>query len=139
MISVLTRFGSCSIRECIIYTGDIVKAWLSMKDEDREQAQFKEPTLKVLLQALQDIGCSDVMAQIQAEARGGGTKHGTLEDSEKDDPNVTKGAASAKVIVRWPIGVPRLSSSIASTTQELESGKNLKMHVFTIMYMMGNV
>ena len=108
----------------------MVNAWLSMKDKDREQAQVKEPTIKTLLQALQDIGCSDVMAQIQAEAKGGDTEHGTLEGSDElGDPNLTKGAASAKEISRWPIGVPRLSCDVALNIQELEEGKCLKVHV----------
>ena len=112
----------------------MVKAWLSMNDEDREQAQVKEPTLKALLQALQDIGCSEVMAQIQAKARAGDTE-GTLED--RDDPNVTKGATSAKEISRWPSGIPKLSSDAASNIQEYEKGKSLKAHAFRLPTILG--
>ena len=117
--------------QCYHYTGDMVKAWLSMNDEDREQAQVKEPTLKTLLQALQDIGCSEVMAQIhdQVKARAGDAE-GTLED--RDDANLTKGATSAKEISRWPSGIPKLSSNVASNFQEYEEGKNLKVHAFRL-------
>lgn len=100
----------------------MVKVWLSMKDEDRKQAQVKEPTLKALLQALQDIECFDVMAQI-TEAGGKDTEYGALE--AKDDRS-TKGAASANEISRWPIEIPELSSDSASNVKELEKGKSLQ-------------
>ena len=103
----------------------MVKAWLSMNDEDREQAHAMEPSLQTLLLALQDVGCSDVIAHIQAACMdgSGATEHGTVEDSNtNDDPNVTKGAASARLISRE---VPKLSSDTTSNIQELEAGKNL--------------
>ena len=95
----------------------MVNVWLSMNDEERERAKAKDPTLNTLSLALQDIGCSDVMAQIQAEA-GHSDEHDTSEGGNKCDPE--EAASSKRISAPIDSGIPRSSSGANSKLQELK-------------------